>query len=439
MSNKKNNFIVKPNGTMQGKIQVPGDKSISHRAVIFGSIAKGITTVDNFLMGEDCLATIQAFRAMGVNIEIGECDKVIVHGAGLHGFKKPVQPLDLGNSGTSIRLLTGLLAGAQFDTELTGDASLLKRPMARVVEPLKQMGAKIDMQQNGTAPLHIYGGQSLHGISYTLPVASAQLKSALLLAGLYAQGETHIIEPAISRDHSERMLMAFQYKLDQKGNGICIKGGGKLIGCHIDVPADISSAAFFMVGASIALQSDIVLQHVGINPTRIGIINILRLMGADIEILNKNDQRAEPVADIRVRYAKLQGIDIPIDQVPLAIDEFPAIFVAAACANGTTRLRGAKELRVKESDRISAMAQGLQKLGINVEALPDGIVIEGGQLTGGRVNSYGDHRIAMAFAIAGLRAKDEIVIEDCTNVATSFPDFVLLANKAGLTVNLTGE
>jgi len=330
--------------------------------------------------------------------------------------------------------MAGLLAGQRFDSQLIGDASLSKRPMARVADPLRQMGARIDTAEGGRPPLRIYGGQRLHGIDYHLPVASAQVKSALLLAGLFSEGETVVHEPAPTRDHTERMLRGFDYVVTGEGATVRLHGGGRLNACPIDVPADISSAAFFLVGASIAAGSDITLEHVGINPTRIGVLNILRTMGAHIEVANAREVGGEPVADIRVRAAKLRGIEIPQDQVPLAIDEFPALFVAAACAEGVTVLRGAQELRVKESDRIAVMAHGLRALGIDATEQADGIVIRGGALKGGEVQSHGDHRISMAFAVAGLRASGPVMVRDCKNVDTSFPGFAALARRAGLAV-----
>ncbi|RLA43217.1 MAG: bifunctional prephenate dehydrogenase/3-phosphoshikimate 1-carboxyvinyltransferase [Gammaproteobacteria bacterium] len=434
MNEKAINYRVQPGGVLKGEVRVPGDKSISHRAIIIGSIAEGVTNISGFLEGEDSLATVQAFRDMGVVIEGPNRGRVVVHGVGLHGLKAPPGPLYLGNSGTSMRLLTGLLAGQQFDSILTGDESLSRRPMLRVADPLRLMGAKIATAEGGTPPLSISGNQSLKAIDYKLPVASAQVKSCVMLAGLYAQGETSITEPAPTRDHTERMLIGFSYPVVANSGVIRIDSGAPLLASAIDVPADISSAAFFMVAASIARDSDILLKHVGINPTRIGVINILRLMGANIELLNERSMAGEPVADIRVRSAALHGINIPEDQVPLAIDEFPVIFIAAACARGSTVLTGAEELRVKESDRIQAMAEGLLALGITAQVQADGMVIEGGTLSGGEVESHGDHRIAMAFTIAGLRSKMPVVVRNCSNVATSFPGFVDLANTLGLTI-----
>jgi 3-phosphoshikimate 1-carboxyvinyltransferase len=426
-------YLVQPGGRLQGKLRVPGDKSISHRSIMLGALAEGTTQVSGFLEGEDALATLAAFRAMGVEIDGPDNGNVTVHGVGMHGLKATEKDIYLGNSGTSIRLLSGLLAGQNFDCTLTGDSSLSGRPMRRVTDPLAEMGASIDSNE-GKPPLKINGGSQLNSINYVLPMASAQVKSCVLLAGLYAQGTTTVKEPAPTRDHTERMLQGMGYHVAVDGDTVSLQGGGKLTATSIDVPADISSATFFMVGAAIAEGSDITLTHVGINPTRIGVINILRLMGADITLSNEAVTGGEPVADIRVRYAPLKGIEIPEDQVPLAIDEFPAIFIAAACADGRTVLTGAEELRVKESDRIQAMADGLEILGVDAQATADGIVINGGPIGSGEVDSLGDHRIAMSFAMAGLQAGGTIHINDCANVATSFPNFVELATHAGLDV-----
>ena len=431
-------FEALPGGSQKGligKLRVPGDKSISHRSIMLGSLAKGVTEISGFLEGEDALATLAAFRAMGVKIEGPVDGKVTVYGVGMRGLKAPNQTLDVGNSGTSMRLLAGLLAGQSFDATMTGDASLSKRPMRRVTEPLATMGAVIDTTEKGTAPLHVHGGNSLNAIDYQMPVASAQVKSCVLLAGLYAQGKTCVTEPAPTRDHTERMLQGFGYDLDVNGSTVCLEGGGTLTATNIEVPADISSAAFFLVGASIAEGSQLTLEHVGMNPTRIGVINILRAMGANIAISNEREVGGEPVADLTVTSSQLKGIHIPEDQVPLAIDEFPVLFIAAACAEGETVLTGAEELRVKESDRIQVMADGLQTLGIDARPTPDGMVIQGGQMKGGEIQSHGDHRIAMAFAMASLRASETITIHDCANVNTSFPNFVSLANGVGLNIS----
>ncbi len=428
-------FKVSPGGHLQGVVRVAGDKSISHRSIMLGSLANGVTEISGFLEGDDSLATLNAFRAMGVRIDGPQDGNVTVHGVGMHGLKAPAAPLDLGNSGTSMRLLAGLLAGQAFDVEMMGDSSLNSRPMRRVSVPLSEMGAVVEGTEAGTPPLKIKGGQRLKGISYEMPMASAQVKSSLLLAGLYADGKTCVTEPAPTRDHTERMLQGFGYEVRVSGSTACVSGGGALRATRIDVPADISSATFFMVGAAIAPGSDVTLQHVGINPTRIGVINILRQMGGDIEVQNERIVGGEPVADIRVRSSQLHGIQIPEEQVPLAIDEFPALFVAAACAEGETLLTGAEELRVKESDRIQVMADGLVALGVDATPTADGMVIRGGEINGGSVDSGGDHRIAMSFAMAALRATGEIKISDCANVNTSFPGFVPLARDAGLQIS----
>lgn len=429
-------YKVAPGGSVSGSIRVPGDKSISHRSIMLGALAEGVTHIEGFLEGEDALATLQTFRDLGVVIEGPHAGKVTVHGVGLHGLEAPTGPLYVGNSGTSMRLLSGLLAGQSFDSELTGDASLNKRPMSRVADPLRAMGATISTAENGRPPVKISGGATLKGIDYTLPMASAQVKSCLLLAGLYAEGETHVTEPAPTRDHTERMLRGFGYAVERTGNTIALASGGKLSACDIDIPADISSATFFLVAAAITPGSDLTLTHVGINPTRVGVINILQAMGANLTLLNQREVGGEPVADIRVQYAPLSGIQIPEDQVPLAIDEFPALFIAAACAQGTTVLTGAEELRVKETDRIQAMADGLTTLGIKCEPTPDGMVVHGGQLSGGSVESFHDHRIAMSFTIAALRASGEITVNNCANVATSFPNFTELAKQVGISLEV---
>lgn len=436
MAADKLDFYVEPGGQVAGSLRVPGDKSISHRAIIFGSIANGVTHVKGFLEGEDALNTLAAFRELGVTIIGPEKGELTIYGAGKHGLQPPRKPLDMGNSGTAMRLMAGLLAAQAFDSELTGDVSLNQRPMRRISDPLRAMGAQIETTAAGTPPLKIHGSQ-LHGIDYALPMASAQVKSSVLLAGLYASGETRVTEPAPCRDHTERMLSGFEYPITVEAGGrVCrLEGGQELQACTIDVPADISSAAFFMVAAAICPGATLQLLHVGVNPTRTGIITILRAMGASISLSNEKLVGGEPVADITIMGGVLKGIVIPEDQIPLAIDEFPAIFIAAACAEGETILHGAEELRVKESDRIAAMADGLDTLGIVTETYPDGIRIVGGPLSGGVVESHGDHRIAMAFAVAALRAGAPIQIRDCANVATSFPGFLDLARRAGLGIS----
>jgi len=432
-------FIANPGGSVTGRIRVPGDKSISHRSIMLGSLAKGTTEVEGFLEGEDALATLQAFRDMGVVIEGPHHGRLTIHGVGLRGLKAPPGPIYLGNSGTSMRLLSGLLAAQDFDSTLTGDASLSRRPMSRVAEPLRAMGAVIETAAEGRPPITIRGHKTLKGLTYEMPVASAQVKSCLLLAGLYAQGVTTVIEPAPTRDHTERMLRGFGYPVSVDGARVALESGLGLQAAKIEVPADISSAAFFLVAASIAPGSDLLLEGVGVNPTRTGIIDILRLMGGDITLENQREAGGEPVADLRVRAAPLKGIEIPAALVPLAIDEFPALFIAAACAQGRTVLRGAEELRVKESDRIQVMADGLWALGVSVEPTPDGIIIDGSQIGGGVVNARGDHRIAMAFSIAALRANAPIQIHDCANVATSFPNFLALCAQVGMRVAQEGQ
>lgn len=434
---KKIRFLAKPARNVQGSIRVPGDKSISHRSIMLGSLANGTTEVSGFLDGDDCLATLNAFRSMGVEIEGPENGNVTIHGKGLHGLQAPEGDLYMGNSGTSIRLMSGLMSGQAFSVRMTGDRSLSKRPMKRVTVPLALMGAEIGTSDTGTPPLQLNGESSLKGIHYNMPIASAQVKSCVLLAGLYADGETSVTEPAPTRDHTERMLRGFGYDVITDGSSICLQGGGKLTATNIDVPSDISSAAFFMVAASIAENADLTLQHVGMNPTRTGVIDILNLMGADIAIMNRREIGGEPVADLRIRSAQLKGINIPEALVPLAIDEFPVLFVAASAAEGQTILTGAEELRVKESDRIQVMADGLQACGVDAQPTKDGIVIQGGGLNGGTIESHDDHRIAMSFAVASLIAENEIIINDCATVKTSFPNFVELATRVGFDLNVS--
>lgn len=428
---------VQPSKRFSATMTVAGDKSISHRAIMFGALADGITEIDGFLEGEDCLATMRAFQKMGVKIEHHGNGKVTVYGNGLHGLKAPAEALDLGNSGTSMRLMAGILAGQNFSTTLIGDKSLMKRPMKRVTVPLSEMGATITTTEAGTAPLNITGS-ALKAISYTLPVVSAQLKSCLLLAGLYAEGTTEITEIGISRDHSERMLKGFGVKIDKDGNTLKIKGGQKLTAQKISVPADISSASFFIVGALLAEAGEITLTNIGINPTRSAIIEILKMMGGKIEIFNQREAGGEPVADLKISASQLKGIEFPQELIPIAIDEMPILFIAAACAEGVTTAKNLHELRVKESDRLGVMAKNLSALGVKNEVVNDDIQIFGhpkSAFNGGTVDSVGDHRIAMSFAIAGLRASAPITILDCENVATSFPTFFQLARDAGLDLN----
>ena len=426
------NFIASPSEFLKGSIKVPGDKSISHRSIMLGSIANGVTNVSGFLEGEDTPATLNAFKDMGVKIE-REVSNVVINGVGMNGLRPSLKPLNLGNSGTSIRLMTGLLSAQSFDSMLCGDESLSKRPMARIIDPLREMGAIIK-SSDSMPPLSISGNQKLSALKYTLPVASAQIKSCLLLAGLYADGETCITENETTRDHTERMLKGFGYQVTSSSGKVSLTGGGQLQACDIEVPSDISSAAFFIVAASIAKNADITLEAVNINPTRTGVIEILKLMGANIELNNQREEAGELVSDIRVCSSSLKGITIPEELVPLAIDEFPAIFIAASCAHGETLLTGARELRVKESDRIQVMADGLLSLGIENEVLEDGIRIKGGefQKQTSIIKSHHDHRISMAFAIASARSNFELDIEGVDNVKTSFPNFVELVNQVGM-------
>ncbi len=435
---KRINLLSKPSHAITGEIRVPGDKSISHRSIIFGALAKGTTIINGFLDGEDCMATLRAFQAMGVQIEGPDEQQVIIYGVGKHGLKKPEQVIDCGNSGTSMRLLAGLLAAQDFDSELIGDESLMKRPMLRISKPLMQMGADISTV-DGKPPIRIKGGKKLKGINYVMPEASAQVKSCILLAGLYAEGETTVTETGISRNHTELMLESFSYPISRKDNSITLDSKSECMATEIFVPGDISSAAFFIVAATIIPGSDLIIRNVGINETRTGILHILLEMGANITLLNQRQQGEEQVADIRVQYSSLQGIDISPTLVPLAIDEFPIIFIAAACAQGQTTLHGAKELRFKESDRIAAMIEGLNQLGIKAQALEDGALIEGGKLQGGTVDSLGDHRIAMSFAIAGAVASAPVIVENCANVATSFPLFVATAKELQLQLEEVAE
>jgi 3-phosphoshikimate 1-carboxyvinyltransferase len=415
---------------LQGSLRVPGDKSVSHRSLMLAALAEGRSHVHGFLEGEDTRATAAVLKQLGVRIETPADGERVIDGVGLHGLRGTDARLDCGNAGTGMRLLAGLLSGQAFDSVLVGDESLSRRPMRRVTDPLSRMGARIDTQE-GLPPLHIHGGCHLQGISYTLPVASAQVKSALLLAGLYAEGATEVIEPHPTRDYTERMLAAFGWPIEFEPGRARLSGGHRLIATDVDVPADFSSAAFFLVAASVMPGSELHLQSVGLNPRRTGLLQALRLMGADIRVENERESGGEPVGDIVVRHAALKGAEIPEAIVPDMIDEFPALFIAAAAAAGPTVIRGAVELRVKESDRLATMAAGLRVLGIAVDETPDGGTIHGGRLGGGVVDSHGDHRIAMSFAIAGLLADAPITITDCSNVATSFPGFIELANGCG--------
>jgi 3-phosphoshikimate 1-carboxyvinyltransferase len=430
-------FRVEPGGAVAGTLTVPGDKSISHRALMLGAIAEGTTDIGGFLAGEDCLATARALGALGVSIEGLGTPRVRVHGVGAEGLRAAAAPLDLGNAGTAMRLMMGLLAPQRFDSILVGDSSLMRRPMERVAVPLRLMGARISTV-DGRPPVQITGTPQLRAIHYELPVASAQVKSAILLAALGADGRTRITEPAPSRDHTERMLAAFGVELLHEGRTIALEGGQPLRATQVAVPADFSSAAFFIVAGCLAATRPLVITNVGINPTRTGLIDMLQRMGADIRLHTRTvpgAAGAEPVADIEVRASPLHGITVPEALVPLAIDEFPVFFIAAACASGETVVRGAHELRVKESDRLAATAAGLAVLGVEHQLLPDGLWLRGvGSFGGGRIDSRGDHRIAMAFAVAALKARAPIEIDDVANVATSFPGFVGTARASGLQI-----
>jgi 3-phosphoshikimate 1-carboxyvinyltransferase len=424
-------FVVEPCAGIAGQVRVPGDKSISHRALMLGAIASGTTQVDGFLEGEDCLATLRAVASLGVNVQRPAPGEVVIEGVGLRGLGRPRSVLDMGNAGTAMRLFMGLLAAQGFDSELVGDESLMRRPMERVAKPLRAMGAQIETQ-DGRPPVRIRGGAALRGLRYEMPVASAQVKSAVLLAGLYAEGETTVVEPAVTRDHTERMLQSFGANVVARGGSATVLPAAQLEATRISVPGDFSSAAFFIVAACIGAREPFVIEGVGVNPTRTGLLEMLALMGADLRLINHRSAGAEPVADIEVRPARLRGIRVPERLVPLAIDEFPAFFIAAACADGETLVTGAEELRVKESDRIVVMARGLDSLGVQNEVRADGLSIQGGPFGGGVVESHGDHRVAMSFAVASLRASAPIEIRDVANVATSFPGFAATARSVGL-------
>jgi 3-phosphoshikimate 1-carboxyvinyltransferase len=433
----RSRYEVRPGGSLRGEIGIPGDKSISHRALILSALASGTSHLQGVLAGADCMATAAALRALGVVIE--PVDEAVwrVHGVGLRGLQPAAQPLDLGNSGTGMRLLTGLLAAQDFDSELVGDASLMQRPMERVAVPLREMGASVETNA-GRPPVRIRGGRSLKGIRYATPVASAQLKSAIILAGLYASGSTRVDEPGVTRDHTERMLESFGVRVERDACRVEIWPSAGFAARDIAIPGDFSSAAFFIVAACLNAAPGFVIRDVGINPTRTGLLDILRLMGARIRCVNVRRSGAEPVADLQVERASLKGIEVPAELVPNAIDEFPILCVAAACAEGATRFSGAQELRVKESDRIRAMAAGLGELGAEVEEFPDGLRIVGGRLRAGTVDSFGDHRVAMAFAIAGQVADGPVRVCGVGNVATSFPGFARLAGEAGLRLEEIG-
>jgi len=427
-------FILEPATTLSGTVRVPGDKSMSHRSIMFGAIAHGVTEVSGFLEGEDSLHTLDAFRAMGVRIERGGAGEVTLYGNGVAALTPPQNPIYLGNSGTGMRLLTGLMAGMNIPAVLTGDASLTGRPMRRIVNPLEQMGASISTGEGGMPPLTIAKTGALTGIEYTCPMASAQVKSAILLAGLHAKGTTTVHEPAVTRDHTERMLRGFGVEVSVTGLSASIIGGQTLSATALTVPGDISSSAFFLVGASMTPGSELILTGVGMNPSRTGVIDILKLMGARIELINQRITGGEPIADLHVNGSQLQGIEVPEELVSLAIDEFPALFVAAASATGTTVITGAEELRVKETDRIQVMADGLRALGGDIHDTPDGARVTGKRLAGGVADSCGDHRTAMSFAMASLIADGPITVLDCANVNTSFPDFAAIARATGLNI-----
>jgi len=431
-------FEAKPARQVSGAVAVPGDKSISHRALMLLGLAQGLSEVTGFLASEDCLASLAAMRALGVHIEQPGPTHVLVHGVGLRGLKGAGRALNMGNAGTAMRLFTGLLSAQAFDSQLIGDASLMKRPMERVAQPLREMGADV-RTHNGTPPVDIRGRRSLHGIEYRMPVASAQVKSAVLLAALYADTATTVIAPAQNRDHSERMLVSAGVRLDIDGLRTTLHPPMQLANQRLNVPGDFSSAAYFIVAGLLgAASGGLKIENVGLNPTRTGLLDVLRAMGGNIEILHARESGAEPVADLLVHASELRGVEVPAELVPRAIDELPVLFIAAACARGETLVTGAEELRVKESDRIAAMSAGLEALGVAHSVLPDGMRIEGrGEgpaFGGGEVDSFGDHRVAMSFAVASLRAAKAILIRDVANVATSFPGFVGLARSIGLDV-----
>ncbi len=434
-------YLAAPSAAVSGAIGVPGDKSVSHRSLLLAGIATGTSEISGFLPSEDCLASLAAMRALGVQIEQHGATDVRVHGVGLRGLKASGRALDMGNAGTAMRLFTGLLAAQAFDSRLVGDASLMQRPMERVARPLREMGADVRTHA-GTPPVDIRGGAVLHGIEYQMPIASAQVKSAVLLAALYAEGATTIRSPAVSRDHSERMLACFGAELAIEGLSVRLTPPRGLHAQRVKVPGDFSSAAFFIIAGLLgAGPGGLTIQHVGMNPTRTGLLDILARMGGKIEVRNARDSGAEPVADLHVRRSPLRGIAVPPELVALSIDEFPVLFIAAACAQGETLISGAEELRVKESDRIAVMSAGLRALDVAHETYPDGLRIAGratgAAFSAGEVDSGGDHRVAMAFSIASLRAAGPILIRDVANVATSFPGYVQLAHSVGLNLRET--
>ena len=428
-------YLVQPSALTSGTVSVPGDKSISHRALILGAIANGQTKITGFLAGEDCLATLEALRSLGVLIDQVDDTTVRIDGVGLSGLSKPRAPLDLGNSGTGMRLLAGLLCGQAFDSTLTGDESLSSRPMRRIIEPLSQMGANID-SNDGRPPLVIHGGCALAGAHYTLPVASAQVKTAVLFAGLYARGETAVIEPAVTRDHTERMLKSMGASVSGDSGHIRLQPTERLRATSIKIPADLSSAAFVILAALIAKDAEVLITNVGVNPTRTGVIEILREMGGDISIENPRLVGEEPVADIRVKSSVLHGIAVDPSLVPLAIDEFPVLFIAAANAVGSTRFTGIGELRMKESDRISAMAEGLRQMGIKIDESEHGADIHYGEPSGATVDSHGDHRVAMSFAVAATVADSAVRVRNIDAVDTSFPGFSEVLSSLGVNMSV---
>ena len=432
-------YTAAPSVAVSGTIAVPGDKSVSHRSLLLSGIATGTSHIEGFLPSEDCLASLAAMRALGVQIEQPDDTTLQVRGVGLRGLNGSAQALNMGNAGTAMRLFTGLLSAQSFDSRLIGDPSLMQRPMERVARPLREMGADV-RTSGGTAPIDIRGGAVLRAIEYRMPVASAQVKSALLLAGLYAKGITTVISPALSRDHSERMLRAFGARVIVEGLKVALEPPERLEAQRLTVPGDFSSAAFFVVAGLLgAAPGGLTIQNVGMNPTRTGLLDILRRMGGQIEVANSRDSGAEPLADLTVRRSDLRGIKVPPELVALSIDEFPVLFIAAACAEGETLLSGAEELRVKESDRIAVMSAGLKALGVPHETYPDGLRIQGraagASFAAGEVDCLGDHRVAMSFSVASLRAAGPIIIRDVANVATSFPGYVQLARRAGLNLN----
>lgn len=420
---------IQPCGPLHGEITVPGDKSISHRAVMLGALANGTTHITGFLMGEDCLSTIDCFRKMGVSIDVSD-KEVVVEGVGLHGLTAPECELYTGNSGTTTRLLSGILSGQSFTSTMNGDATIQRRPMGRVMKPLREMGASIEGKDDNFCPLTMHPSE-LHGIEYRLPVASAQLKSAILLAGLYAEGQTTVIEPAPSRDHTERMFRALGVEIETNGNVITLNPPEDLHAVDIAVPSDISSAAYFLVAGAIVPGSELTIKNVGVNPTRTGIIDVLRDMGADITESNFREE-AEPVCDLTVRYSRLHGTEIGGAIIPRLIDELPVIAVAAAFAEGETVIRDAQELKVKESNRIASMVAELSKAGVDVEETDDGMIVRGGEKPhGASFETYKDHRIAMSLAILGLAAEGASRIDEPEVVAISYPDFFGTIEKLG--------